>query len=35
VVQNIKVGNRPRRFSLSADGKELWVSNEMGASVSV
>ena len=35
VVQNIKVGARPRRFSLSPDGKQLWVSNELGASVSV
>ena len=35
VVKNIRVGKRPRRFVLAAGGKELWVSNELGASVSV
>jgi YVTN family beta-propeller protein len=35
VVKNIRVGNRPRRFALAAEGKELWVTNELGASVSV
>ena len=34
VLKNIPVGKRPRRFLLSGDG-ELWVSNELGASVSV
>jgi YVTN family beta-propeller protein len=35
IVKNIKVGKRPRRFVLAAGGKELWVTNELGASVSV
>jgi YVTN family beta-propeller protein len=35
VVKNIPVGKRPRRFAFNADGSELWVSNELGASVSV
>ena len=35
VVKNIRVGNRPRRLVLAANGKELWVSNELGASVSI
>jgi YVTN family beta-propeller protein len=35
VVKNITVGKRPRRFVLSADGSELWVTNELDASVSV
>jgi len=35
VVKNIKVGKRPRRMAITPDGKELWVTNEMGASVSV
>ena len=35
VVKNIAVGKRPRRFAFNADGSELWVSNELGASVSV
>jgi PQQ-dependent catabolism-associated beta-propeller protein len=34
VVKNIKVGKRPRRFLLT-DAGELWVSNELGASVSI
>jgi PQQ-dependent catabolism-associated beta-propeller protein len=34
VVKNVPVGKRPRRFLLSGAG-ELWVSNELGASVSV
>lgn len=34
VVKNIQVGQRPRRFLLTGAG-ELWVSNELGASVSV
>lgn len=33
VTKNIQVGKRPRRFLLTAS--ELWVSNELGASVSV
>lgn len=34
VVKNVKVGKRPRRFLLTGAG-ELWVTNELGASVSV
>ena len=34
VVKNIKVGKRPRRFLLTSGG-ELWVSNELDASVSI
>jgi PQQ-dependent catabolism-associated beta-propeller protein len=34
VVKNIQVGKRPRRFLLTGAG-ELWVSNELGASVSI
>jgi len=34
VVKNIQVGKRPRRFALTANG-ELWVSNELGASISI
>ncbi len=33
VARNIQVGKRPRRFLLTAT--ELWVTNELGASVSV
>lgn len=35
IVKNIRTGTRPRRFVLAADGKELWVSNELSASVSI
>lgn len=35
LVANITVGNRPRRFALSTELNELWVSNEMSGSVSV
>jgi len=35
VMKNISVGTRPRRFAFSADGSELWVTNELGSSVSV
>jgi YVTN family beta-propeller protein len=35
VVHNIKVGKRPRRFALTPDGAQLWVSNELDASVSI
>ena len=34
VVKNISVGQRPRRFLLTGAG-ELWVTNELGASISV
>ena len=33
VVKNIQVGKRPRRFAFTPDGGELWVTNELGASV--
>jgi YVTN family beta-propeller protein len=35
VVHSIPVGKRPRRFALTPDGSQLWVSNELGASVSI
>jgi YVTN family beta-propeller protein len=35
VLKNIKVGKRPRRMALTPDGKELWVTNELDASVSI
>ena len=35
VSKNIKVGKRPRRFVMSPDGSELWVTNELDATVSV
>ena len=34
VIKNIQVGKRPRRFLLTSTG-ELWVSSELGASVSI
>jgi YVTN family beta-propeller protein len=35
LLADIAVGVRPRRFALAPDGGELWVSNELGASVSI
>src|SRR4029450_10160248 len=35
VSRNIKVGKRPRRFALTPDGAELWVTSELDASVSI
>ncbi len=35
MVANILVGSRPRRFALTADNKELWVSDELSGKVSV
>jgi YVTN family beta-propeller protein len=35
VLHNIKVGKRPRRFALTPDGSQLWVTNELGASATV
>ena len=32
---NIVVGSRPRRFALTPDGKDLWVTSELDASVSI
>jgi len=32
---NILVGNRPRRFAMTPDGSELWVSNELSGSISI
>jgi YVTN family beta-propeller protein len=34
-VGQVKTGMRPRRFAISPDAGELWVSNELGASVSI
>jgi YVTN family beta-propeller protein len=35
IKKNIVVGKRPRRFAITPNGQELWVTNELGASVSV
>lgn len=35
LVKNIAVGKRPRRMAFTPDGAELWVTNELGASVSI
>ena len=35
IVNNAVVGNRPRRLVLAAEGRELWVTNELGASLSI
>ena len=35
VLNNMKVGKRPRRFALTPDGAQLWVTNELDADVSV
>ena len=35
IVKNIKVAKRPRRFAFSVDSKELWVTNELAASVTI
>ena len=35
VVENIIVGTRPRRFIMTPDGTELWVSDELAGQVSV
>jgi PQQ-dependent catabolism-associated beta-propeller protein len=35
VVGNVLVGSRPRRAVFTADGKEVWVSSEVGGNVSV
>jgi YVTN family beta-propeller protein len=35
VIKNVKVGKRPRRFALSPDGAELWVTNELSSDVSI
>ena len=35
LVKNVKVGKRPRRFAMTPDGKQLWVTNELDASVSI
>ena len=34
-AKNVKVGKRPRRMAITPDGKELWVTNELGSSVSI
>lgn len=35
VLKNIAVGKRPRRLAFNADASELWVTNELAASVSI
>jgi YVTN family beta-propeller protein len=35
VVANVLVGNRPRRFAFTPDLKALWVTNEIGGTVSI
>jgi YVTN family beta-propeller protein len=35
LLKNIAVGKRPRRMAFTPDGAQLWVSNELGASLSV
>ena len=35
IVKNIDVAKRPRRLALTPDGKELWVTCEVGAAVAV
>jgi len=35
IVKNIPVAKRPRRLALTPDGAELWVTSELGSSVSV
>ena len=35
IVEEVLVGNRPRRGAFSKNGKEYWVTNELGGTVSV
>ncbi|MGB0206312.1 MAG: hypothetical protein ACPF9K_14900, partial [Neptuniibacter sp.] len=35
IVQDIVVGNRPRRMELTPDLSELWVSNEVGGTITI
>jgi YVTN family beta-propeller protein len=35
IRKNIAVGKRPRRLAITPNGQELWVSNELDASVSI
>jgi YVTN family beta-propeller protein len=35
ITANVVVGNRPRRFAMTPDRKELWVSNELSGSVTI
>ncbi len=35
ILANVVVGNRPRRFAITPDGAEVWVTNELGASISI
>ena len=35
VVKNVKVGKRPRRMAITPDGRELWVTNELDATVTI
>ena len=34
-MKDRQVGSRPRRFAMTPDGTQLWVANELGASVSI
>jgi YVTN family beta-propeller protein len=34
-VGQVKTGMRPRRFAITPDASELWVTNELGSSVSI
>ena len=35
ILANVVVGNRPRRYAATPDGSEIWVTNELGGSVTV
>lgn len=35
IVTNVVVGNRPRRFAATPGGAEIWVTNELGGSVTI
>jgi PQQ-dependent catabolism-associated beta-propeller protein len=35
VIGNVLVGSRPRRAMFTADGKQVWVSSEVGGTVAV
>ena len=35
IIEEILVGNRPRRGAFSKNGNEYWVTNELGGSVSI
>ena len=35
IIEEVLVGNRPRRGAFTQDGSEYWVTNELGGSVSI